>query len=1188
MAKELRFRFQPDSTKIIRILKPGYHWFYTFSYKVYYDDRIAKGLDPIVKHGETNLDPLVRILGQCNSSTPGIPIPLDFWQIPNTKRDRTHWHPAIESLDGINFAGMGKEWFMCSKEITDKSVNTVLYGISREYAYGPRLEQHEGINAALHAYFDLNYNTFLLAGKMRFGKIFTTYMLMKRIQQHLNCPMRVLILTQVPEGKKEWIDGLNKHIAFVGCKFVSASDYKDNKIMFTFDNNNIKILFIFASLQDITANGEVDGKIKPRWKDLYKTHFDHLILDEDLALCTQNTQKLIDKLDVGRSLTLSGTPQKLLMYDKFSDENAFFYSYVDEQNAKTKEKMSGWLTYEHKDCPTMHWIIASMNDIMLEYSKNYGSDENFTLNKFFTTYKNGLFVNVAMIRRFLDFLACEDIRSYASPFYNNSAGEFLTHMLWYMYSVASVKAMARMLEKHPHFSKYKIVVAAGDNNGVGKSALKNVHTAIKTYKEEGKLGTITLSCGKLQRAVTVPEWNAVFMLSDIQSFITYWQVAFRCQSPNPKDNKQVCFLIDFDWNRTLTMLYEFAISCSRGKKNDSQSVKELLATMPFVGNLELKNDDLIVKILETGTTQHHLNKLYEDSALWSFDKLEDYNEDDMKVLDLIKSAKGSGINEKISEAKLKKGKIGKYNRIDNNVKDERSNIKNLLAKLISISSMIPQFLFLSNNKIESLSDLLMITGEDQITFKICTGIDIKIFESWVNKDRVNKKLLDNDIYRSYNKRKEILKCKSIIDKLKFLQEELESLNNPNNTEIYTPSIFVKEISDKFPKEIWNNPNLTLCDPAVKSGIYLSEIFIRLMSGLSEFQPNEQKRYIYIVENMLYGYTTSDLAFKVASKLLMLNDVKCNHNIKNKRFLEENIEMKFDVIVGNPPFQGQSEKRGIGGARSNLLWPKFVIKVLCYLKETGYLAFIHPGGWRKPESKLWSILRSKQIEYLEMHPATSNYGIAKTGSDTFGVGTSYDIYILQNVPYNKSTKVIDFNEKETMIDLREWPWLPGGEFKNIKSILSKTKNESIAADIISDLTYLTIRKNRKNIVSLKKDGKFKYPCLYRTYKGGSVKYYYSNTNKYGHFGIPKIIYTDGGHMYPINDFDGNIGLTARASGIKVTTKKQADLIYKALSSKKFKKIIWATKWSNYMTERNMFKYFRKDFWREFVDENGNEI
>ena len=108
---------------------------------------------------------------------------------------------------------------------------------------------------------------------------------------------------------------------------------------------------------------------------------------------------------------------------------------------------------------------------------------------------------------------------------------------------------------------------------------------------------------------------------------------------------------------------------------------------------------------------------------------------------------------------------------------------------------------------------------------------------------------------------------TIIETLEGRQKVWSLLYSPANSEVYTPVSLVREMLDKLPVEVWSNPELKFCDPAMKSGKFLSEIMIRLMKGLEKFERNEQKRYIYIVEKMIYGYSTSDLSKKIFGNTL---------------------------------------------------------------------------------------------------------------------------------------------------------------------------------------------------------------------------------------------------------------------------------------------------------------------------------
>jgi hypothetical protein len=421
---------------------------------------------------------------------------------------------------------------------------------------------------------------------------------------------------------------------------------------------------------------------------------------------------------------------------------------------------------------------------------------------------------------------------------------------------------------------------------------------------------------------------------------------------------------------------------------------------------------------------------------------------------------------------------------------------------------------------------------------------------------------------------------TIIETLIKRQETLSLLYSPANTEVYTPIKLVKEMLDKLPVEVWSNPELKFCDPAVKSGVFLSEILIRLMKGLKNSKPNEKKRYIYIVKNMLYGYTTSELSYKVVQKLLMLENRDIKHNIFNINFLEEKKNMKFDVIVGNPPYNLKKDINksdgGFGGR--NIQWDKFVVKSFDILKEGGYLCFIHPSLWRKPEQKLWDILTNKNIKYLEIH------GI-NDGLKVFRVGTRYDWYILQNIKYQGNTIIIDENGNKFNINLKDWRWIPNYNLETIKKILAKDGEET--CDILYDRSAYgsdKIHMSRKEI------GKFKYKCIHsiNNEKNGGIIYMYSNTNKNGFFNDKKIIVNGTLIARVYNDYKAEYAFTDNCFAIKIKNENEGNLLCKAMNTKKFKEVIRSTKWSNFRTDWRMFKYFKKDFWKYFVDENGNEI
>lgn len=286
-------------------------------------------------------------------------------------------------------------------------------------------------------------------------------------------------------------------------------------------------------------------------------------------------------------------------------------------------------------------------------------------------------------------------------------------------------------------------------------------------------------------------------------------------------------------------------------------------------------------------------------------------------------------------------------------------------------------------------------------------------------------------------------------------------------------------------------------------------------------------------------------------------------------------MKFDIIVGNPPYNPKKQNvRGFGGR--NIIWNKFIIKSMKYLSNYGYMVIVHPSLWRKPEHKLWKILTDRQIQYLEIHNS-------KDGIKTFGVKTRYDWYVLCNRKQYKKTIVIDEKSKKFNINLRKLNFLPNYNLKNILKILAVDDEESL------DVLFSYECDSRAIYMSTKKNNNFIYPSInqIRSKKNGGMILYYCSEYDRGFRNKKKVIITNG-IVRPYNDYKCEYGTTAESFGIKIQNKKDGDLMVKAINTKKFKEIINATKWSNFRTEYRMFKYFKKDFWKYFVDENDNEI
>jgi len=288
---------------------------------------------------------------------------------------------------------------------------------------------------------------------------------------------------------------------------------------------------------------------------------------------------------------------------------------------------------------------------------------------------------------------------------------------------------------------------------------------------------------------------------------------------------------------------------------------------------------------------------------------------------------------------------------------------------------------------------------------------------------------------------------------------------------------------------------------------------------------------------------------------------------------EEINMKFDVVIGNPPYQEVT-----GAANAKAIWPKFVEKSFDICKEGGYVSLIHPSGWRDVKgnfSHIKDLLKSKNIKYL-------NVNDFNTGKEVFGVGTNFDWYVVENCDNSDSLTEINTVDNETHnFNVNNINFIPNGMI-NIYDMLV-AKNDEEVVEMISDSSYHTQRQyiNKSNI------NDFINPCVYSITQKNGVKFVYTNKTDNGHFNVSKLIWSNGLGTYPVLDLDGEYGLSEFAYAI-VDKPENLVLIKKVMESGIFIKLMGFVKYTNNKYNRKVIGTFKKDFWKYFLDENNNVI
>jgi hypothetical protein len=363
------------------------------------------------------------------------------------------------------------------------------------------------------------------------------------------------------------------------------------------------------------------------------------------------------------------------------------------------------------------------------------------------------------------------------------------------------------------------------------------------------------------------------------------------------------------------------------------------------------------------------------------------------------------------------------------------------------------------------------------------------------------------------------------------------------------------------------------------------VYLRLMEGLKEKIVDNKKRKKHILENMLYMCELNKKNVLICNQIFDINN-QYKLNIYEGDSLKLDYDEKFgidqfDIIVGNPPYQDNQEAKAKRGG-GDLLWNKFVIKSLELLVKKGYLCFVHPSGWRKPESekskykKLFKLMtKDNKMLYLEIHNT-------KDGMKTFSAGTRYDWYIIKKTKQTQNTMIKGEDNKIIELNLNEWNFLPNYNFEKIQKLLS-TNQEDTCKIIYSVSNYET----RKKWIKSTKDEKYNYELIHSTPKNG-IRYMYSSTNNNGHFDIPKVIFGESGIYNTIIDINGKYGMTQGAMGIEISNLSEGEKIKKYIESDIFKDILKSCSWSNFRIDWRLFTYFKKNFYEEFDDIINNEI
>lgn len=704
-----------------------------------------------------------------------------------------------------------REWVRCAPEDVKSAVAEVVRGVAlttpRHETFPMRPEQRAAVEKT-EAYFRSRWAEapdavprFLWNAKMRFGKTFTAYQLAARLKAR-----KVLVVTFKPAVADSWETDLISHVDFDRWQFRTAKSAGEGTL-----NDPDHPLVYFGSFQDLLGTDTM-GRIKAKNEWLHQVEWDLVIFDEyhfgawrDAAkelfegedkavrqkefrhefgreLDTFETE--MDELGSAESdflpikaksyLYLSGTPFRALNSGEFIEEQIFNWTYTDEQRAKAEfARTRPDEPNPYGALPEMRLLTYQMPDELIQVA-NDGEFDEFDLNTFFEARGEGddaEFVHKSDVQKWLDILRGSHMPTQVDslkmgsrppqPYADARLLPYLQHSFWFLPNVGACHAMANLLaESHnTYWHEYQVLVVAGTRAGVGLKALPPVREAIG-WGEDTK--TITLSCGKLTTGVTVKQWSSILMLRNLSSPETYFQAAFRVQSPwairNPEGDdpkrelvkKPACYVFDFAPTRALRQIAEYGMGLQADGGNPEHAVQELVQFLPVLAydgsRMTQVDAGGILDIAMAGTSATLLARKWESAILVNVDnttlrKLM-ASEAAMEAIQRIEGFRALGADiietvvnksEAVREAKRTSGAsaTGKEKKkLTEEEKEYRSKRKEIQEKLIKFATRIPAFMYLTDYRENTLQDV--ITKLEPELFKTVTGLTVQDFELLVS------------------------------------------------------------------------------------------------------------------------------------------------------------------------------------------------------------------------------------------------------------------------------------------------------------------------------------------------------------------------------------------------------------------------------------------------------------------------
>ena len=995
------------------------------------------------------------------------------------------------------------------------------------------------------------------------------------------------------EKKQASISNLNLDIIVIDEAHFHATTQMFKNILQSYSTHNTIKLFLTATYAKPLNEYNIPQDCQHYW-DI-----------EDEQLCKhRNIAALINKHgDAAVELFLNETniERVLSVYDKMPDLHIITnmmdrkrYDIIKENIKDTSYGFSnGTLLSTTHDGMNFNYIEEV--DTMLKYISGQGTI--YTEEMEFIRDVKSIFERIKKI----------SVEMHSRTNLNN--GDF-TSQLWFLpfgqnMLIDNVSCcLKQRMMKNRILQNYEILIV----NSKKEYKLKDIKEEIRNKeckaKAEGKTGLIILVGNQLTLGITLPFVDVVFLFNDLISSDKILQMMYRCMTEtlNSEENdkinngiKRIGIVVDLNISRVLNTIIDYNVY--QKNLNIEQKITYLVENNLINIDVDLfktrENKTLLIEKLMHIWKSDPINNLKTllrkiEENIISMD-----TKDQRLINQYFTSSIGDGkINIKVNfddenEEPLQTGKeIIKQNVEDNTDNTESSvNIDNIedteeekkKEKEINISltkDILPFIIPLSciltmNTEQKDILEMIHIIKNNP---ELLNVFQDQTFIWWNKKDIITmiEKIVDKYIKRDtiiYNIAIQFkMSLQSLIDNPKELLELIDSCLKPKLIEkkqfgeVFTPMKLVNEMLDKLPVEIWSNKSLTWLDPCCGMGNFPIAVYLRLIEGLKDEITDITERKKHILEKMLYMCELNKKNVFICQQIFDINDeYQLNIYEGDSLVLDYNKQFginKFDIIIGNPPYQAIDEK-GISKGGGNNLYTKFIYKGYELLKGNGYLVFINPPTYfgvgrsnNKDDMNIRKdIFNNCNILYINLEECNKYFPT---------IGSLFIYYIIQkNNIVNKKLEILcKYNNKnytsiinqQLLNDMIYIPYLLTNmsiEICNKIRIINNKLNIFHSPDN---------RGDKKHVKKIKTD-EFYFPI-----QATGVQILYSSKqckNQYD----KKVLMSESGYLRPFYD-DGILGVGGHCFGCLVNNKEEGEYIIKLLESKLYIFYINSNKWSGF--------------------------